>query len=132
MRLVHIQVQVWQRKAEHILMAAYSFLPSLLTRADGTERGVLYNGYRILIEQVIVLARRFPPPAGALRAPVPGRSPAGAPAENPPRNYVPRESQWRSYRFSRAASLLSLSSGLAHDLSSQFFLWRKCLLKNKY
>jgi hypothetical protein len=39
-RLVHLQVPVWQRKVEHILMAAYSFLPSLLTRFDGTERGV--------------------------------------------------------------------------------------------
>jgi hypothetical protein len=51
-------VPVWQQKVEHVLMAAYSFLPSLLLRADGSERGVLYNGYRILIEQVIVLATR--------------------------------------------------------------------------
>jgi hypothetical protein len=58
MRLVHLQVPVWQRKVEHILMAAYSFLPGLLVRADGSERGVMYNGYRILIEQVVVLATR--------------------------------------------------------------------------
>ena len=36
MRLVRLQVPVWQRKVEAILMAAYSFLPSLLLRADGT------------------------------------------------------------------------------------------------
>jgi hypothetical protein len=58
LRIVHTQVHVWQQKVEAILMAAYSFLPSLLTRADGTERGVLYNDYRILIEQVIELATR--------------------------------------------------------------------------
>jgi hypothetical protein len=58
LRIVHTQVHVWQQKVEAILMAAYSFLPSLLTRADGAERGVLYNDYRILIEQVIVLATR--------------------------------------------------------------------------
>jgi hypothetical protein len=51
-------VHVWQQKVEAILMAACSFLPSLLRRADGTERGVLYNGYRIPIEQVVVLATR--------------------------------------------------------------------------
>jgi hypothetical protein len=58
LRMVHTQVHVWQQKVEAILMAAYSFLPSLLTRADVSERGVLYNGYRILIEQVTVLATR--------------------------------------------------------------------------
>jgi hypothetical protein len=58
MRRVRTQVNVWQQRFEAILMAAYSFLPSLLKRADGTERSVMYNGYRILIEQVIVLATR--------------------------------------------------------------------------
>ena len=34
MRLVRLRVPVWQRKVEQILVAAYSFLPSLLTRAN--------------------------------------------------------------------------------------------------
>jgi hypothetical protein len=60
LRMIHTQVHVWQQKVEAVLMAAYSFLPSLLRRADGTGRGVLYNGYRnrILNEQVFVLATR--------------------------------------------------------------------------
>jgi hypothetical protein len=58
LRMVRTQVLVWQRRSKPSSLRPTLSCRSLLLRADGSEREVVYNGYRILIEQVIVLATR--------------------------------------------------------------------------
>jgi hypothetical protein len=50
------QIPMWLERVESILGGAYTFLPEVVRKADGTVEGTVYNAYRFMIEHVIASA----------------------------------------------------------------------------